>query len=329
MLVCCIATLLSVNILQAQNNLIDNNEKQFVRWVRQYPSHDSNIKSNSFKKKLNQIIFGKKTVEIVKPISLFAEDTTSLWVLDQGAGTIVNFINQESKIPSFINKELKNFTSLVGICSISDHKLLFTDSGLDKIYCIDTDEKEIKPLNDNFSLKQPTGIAYSRINNEIWVVETKAHQVTILNEKGEFIRTIGSRGNKPGEFNFPTFIWIDKLGNVYIVDSMNFRVQVFDKNGELLSVFGEIGDATGYFARPKGIATDSHGNVYIADALFHAIQIFDHKGNFLYQFGSQGQGKGEFWMPSGIWIDKNDYIYIADSYNSRIQVFKLAKGITK
>jgi hypothetical protein len=80
--------------------------------VRQYPSHESNIKSNSFKKKLNQIIFGKKTVEIVKPISLFAEDTTSLWVLDQGAGTIVNFINQESKIPSFINKELKNFTSL-------------------------------------------------------------------------------------------------------------------------------------------------------------------------------------------------------------------------
>lgn len=329
MLLCCITLLLFINLSQAQNNPNDKPDKQYVHWVAQYPSQESNIKSGSFKKKINQIIFGKKSFKLVKPISLFAKDSMSLWVLDQGSASIVNFQNQESEIPKFIEKNLKNFTSLVGICSISDHKLLFTDSSLDKIYCIDTEKKELNSLNDNLQLSQPTGIAYSKINNEIWVVETRAHQVSVLNENGDLIKTIGSRGNEPGKFNFPTFIWIDMLGNVYIVDSMNFRVQVFDKDGELVSVFGEIGDATGYFARPKGIATDSFGNVYIADALFHTIQIFDSSGKFLYQFGSQGQDKGQFWMPSGIWIDANDYIYIADSYNSRIQVFKLAKGLNK
>jgi len=84
--------------------------------------------------------------------------------------------------------------------------------------------------------------------------ETGAHRISVLNRKGEIIKRTGSRGNGPGEFNFPTFIWIDKLGNAYVVDSMNFRIQIFNKNGEFVSAFGEIGDATGYFARPKGIA---------------------------------------------------------------------------
>jgi DNA-binding beta-propeller fold protein YncE len=323
-----ITYLLSAKVSHAQSSN-DKSDKQYIQWVAQYPSQESDIKSGSFKKKINQILFGEKSFELIKPISLFAKDSNLLWVLDQGAASIVNFQNQESEVPQFINKKLKNFTSLVAICSISDHKLLFTDSALDKIYCIDTDKKELYPINNTISFKQPTGIAYSKTNNEIWVVETSAHQISVLNENGELIKTIGNRGNKTGEFNFPTFIWIDNLGNVYVVDSMNFRVQIFDKDGKFLSVFGEIGDATGYFARPKGIATDSYGNIYVTDALFHTIQIFDRSGNFLYQFGSQGQDKGQFWMPTGIWIDANDYIYIADSYNSRIQVFKLAKGLNK
>ncbi len=82
---------------------------------------------------------------------------------------------------------------------------------------LSADQKELRMLND--SLDQPTGIAWSESTQEIWVVETHAHRVAILNSEGELIRRLGRRGSGPGEFNYPTFIWIDSFGNIYIVDS--------------------------------------------------------------------------------------------------------------
>lgn len=309
-------------IVYAQSNL---ENKEYVKWVRQYPS-DNKENNQDFKAKLNQFIFGKNEINLIKPISLLVNDNSEVWVTDQGSGKVISFVDGKIETPNFLEKALIDYTSLVGICNFSESKMLFTDSSRDKIYVIDLEAKKVRVLNDELFLNQPTGIAYSEDRNEIWVVETGSHRLAVLNEKGELIKKVGLRGENPVEFNYPTFLWIDNLGRVYIVDSMNFRVQVLDENGEVLSVFGENGDATGYITRPKGIATDSQGNIYLVDALFHTVQIFDIRGNFLYNFGSQGQGQGQLWMPTGIWIDKNDMIYVADSYNSRIQVFKLEKN---
>lgn len=311
-------------ITHAQKTIGFNDTVEFIKWVNVYPNKDV-VKQVEFKKKLGQLIFGKKELELVKPISLIGSDSSMLVVLDQTSGSIIKFNNGEMEIPTFILKQKAFFSSLVSISHFKDEAYLFTDSSEDKVYILDINNKKLKKFNNETILAQPTGIAYSSITQEVWVVETSAHQISVFDKEGNKLRTIGKRGNGDGEFNFPTFIWIDNLGNVYIVDSMNFRVQVFDKDGKVVSVFGEAGDATGYFARPKGVATDSYGNIYIADALFHTIQIFDGDGQFLYQFGSQGQGNGEFWMPSGIFIDDENYIYVADSYNARIQVFKLMK----
>ena len=222
-----------------------------------------------------------------------------------------------------IEKKIAAFPSLVGITAFHNTEILFTDSQLNQLFLVNAEKKECRILNDSLKLNQPTGIAYSVINNEIWVVETGAHRIVVLNEKGEIKKTIGSRGNGKGEFNYPSNLCIDKIGNIYILDAMNFRVQVLNKEGDVISVFGTIGDATGSFARPKGIATDSYGNIYVSDALFHVVQVFDIKGNLLYYFGSQGHDEGQFWMPAGLYIDNNNYIYVADSYNSRVQIFQL------
>jgi DNA-binding beta-propeller fold protein YncE len=232
-------------------------------------------------------------------------------------------------IPHIRGKQFVRFPSLVGICFFPGNKMLFTDSYLNKIFVYNPDKKEIRTLNDSIILDQPTGIAYSEINHEIWVVETRAHYISVLDDKGRRKRTIGKRGVEPGEFNYPTSIWIDKTGKAYVIDALNFRVQIFSKDGDLISFFGENGDGGGNLARPKGIATDSYGNIYIVDALFNTVQIFDISGNFLHAFGSQGKDQGEFWMPSGIYVDDSNYIYVADSYNSRVQVFQFQNGDLK
>jgi sugar lactone lactonase YvrE len=319
-----ILILIPFSVAQGQMNTINGQEVESysVEWIGEFPSKDSK-QSSAFKEKMAGIILGKKKVEISKPFSIFGSNPNNFWILDQGIGMIIRNSGGTSEIPLALRKENNIFPSLAGICAFTDENLLFTDSRLNQIFILSTDGKTLRKLYDSIKLDQPTGIAWSEISKEIWVVETHAHQIAVLNQKGEVIRKIGNRGNGPGEFNYPTFIWIDSSGNVYIVDSMNFRVQIFNKNGEYISSFGEIGDASGYFARPKGVATDSHGHIYVADALYHVVQIYDIEGNFLHYFGSQGHGKEEFWMPGGIFIDENDYIYVADTYNSRIQIFKL------
>jgi uncharacterized protein YjiK len=313
-------------VSQSQDTVLLNerqlNTKSRIKWVSEFPSISE--KKTNLSEKIGQVVFGKKDIpEISKPISVLALNPDSFLVLDQGNNTIFNIRNKESEIPRFLKKRENYFTSLVGICSISKNEILFTDSKLNQIYKINNDKTECVVLNDSLKLDQPTGIAFSNLTNEIWVVETKSHKISILNNKGERIKTIGTRGNNNGEFNFPTSISIDKDGFAYVVDAMNFRVQIFNKDGQFVSTFGKQGDATGDFARPKGIAIDSEGNIYIADALFNTVQIFNKKGIFLYYFGSQGKEKEKFWMPSGIFIDSLNYIYVSDSYNSRIQIFQM------
>ncbi|NOZ34324.1 MAG: 6-bladed beta-propeller [Chlorobi bacterium] len=295
-----------------------------ILWIGKYPQYknDADIKIS---KKIINFITGKKTIVLKKPISVVVDNSDIMWITDQGMQRIIKVKNNFGEVLKVFKKDTNNFSSLVGLCLSFDNNILFTDSYLNSVFLFNENKNQIIKFNKNSELIQPTGIAYSNITKEIWVVETAAHRISVFNKQGKLIKRIGKRGKNPGEFNFPTFIWIDKLGTIYVVDSLNFRIQIFDKTGKLISVFGKLGDGTGDFARPKGIAVDSYGNIYVADALFNAVQIFDKSGNFLYSFGSQGRENGKFWMPTGIFIDKKDYIYVADSYNSRIQIFKLSK----
>lgn len=292
-----------------------------VEWIGQFPA-EADDSGRRLGERLSTLLFGEKPMALVKPFGVVASDTEDFWILDQGAGTLLRVEHGKGKMSRMNNRSEEGYPSLVGICLGTDRELYFTDSRLNKLCRMDAEG--IREMTGSVNLLQPTGIACHPLRDEIWVTETAGHCIAVFDREGRLLRRIGKRGTAPGEFNFPSFLWIDAEGKVYIVDSMNFRVQVFDPEGNFLFCFGENGDGTGNMARPKGVATDSHGNIYLADALFHVVQIFDREGHYLANFGGQGQDPGEFWMPSGIYIDARDHIYVADSYNSRIQIFQLA-----
>lgn len=328
--------LLNINntaLSQYSADSISTIESAEVRWVNQFPSiADKHPKKNLSIGNIFSRIIGAnshKTFPLIKPVAIFAENPGDIWVADQGNGNLFRIKNEKAGVPRAFSRQKFNYQSLVGICSIPGKGILFTDSRENKIFILGSDQKFITTFSGNLVLKQPTGIAFYSTKSEIWVVETAAHCITILNENGKKIKSFGNRGSGKGEFNFPTSIWIDDKGFAYVVDALNYRVQIFDNEGNYVNSFGESGNASGYFAMPKGIATDSYGNIYVVDALFHVVQIFDKQGHFLYSFGSQGREKGQFWMPSGICIDKQDHIYIADSYNSRIQSFDLVNIVKR
>jgi DNA-binding beta-propeller fold protein YncE len=297
----------------------------FIKWIDNLPDSCSSQNAGFFTKIFN-FITGYEPVILKNPVYVYADNKHNYFIANQGSGDVVQSKDGEIKILPAFKKEVNYFPSMVSICSFSGGNFLFTDSKLNKIFILSSDGKNVSSLNNSLALDRPTGIAILKTKDEIWVVETGLHRISVLNFKGELKRIIGKRGTGNLEFNFPTYIWIDSGGRIYIVDSMNFRVQVLSSEGNFITSFGKQGDVTGSFARPRGIATDSKGNIYVVDALFNTIQIFDLSGNLLYYFGSQGTGKYQFWMPSGIFIDKEDYIYVSDSYNSRVQIFRFVKN---
>jgi DNA-binding beta-propeller fold protein YncE len=309
-------------------NIDKSVDDPYIRWITSLPSNDTPNKSGFFEMLFNFIV-GNESVIFNMPVNVSASGLENYWIINQGGGSILHYQDGKVRKAPVFKKIDDEFPSLVGICSMGTEGLLFTDSRLNKIFILTSDGKKFRSLNDSIRLDRPTGIAYSENTSEIWIIETGSHCISVLNKKGEKIKTIGKRGNGPLEFNFPTYIWIDGSGNIYIVDSMNFRIQVLSPEGAFITSFGQQGDATGYFARPRGIATDSRGNIYVMDALFNVIQVFDISGKFLYYLGSQGNGKYQFWMPSGIFIDKSDYMYISDSYNGRVQIFQILNNPQK
>src|SRR5690606_15267462 len=104
----------------------------------------------------------------------------------------------------------------------------------------------------------------------IYVADAGAHHVAVFSPTDELLMTFGQRGAGPGEFNYPTYLALDRGGALYVSDSLNFRVQKLDPSGRPLLSIGQQGDMPGYFSQPKGVAVDSADRLLVVDANFEA-----------------------------------------------------------
>ncbi len=294
-----------------------------IQWFGQFSGPQDFKTGTSFANRVVSLLFGRPDNRLLRPFAVTATSPAEIWLLDQGRRKVGRVNTRRADVQFYLPSGISALPSPVGICAGKNGEIFFTDSRLNKIFRQRPGWGEPRIFMDRLLPDQPTGIACSPLTGEIWVAETGAHRLLRIHPPTGEIRRIGKRGTAPGEFNYPTFLWIDAAGRIYVVDALNFRVQILDRDGNFDSEFGNAGDATGYFARPKGIATDSFGHIYVVNGLFNTVQIFNREGEFLDNFGETGSGPGELRMPAGIFIDDRDRIYVADSYNSRIQIFQL------
>jgi DNA-binding beta-propeller fold protein YncE len=185
------------------------------------------------------------------------------------------------------------------------------------------DAGHLAPFADAVPWVRPVGVAVDSLRGRVVVVDAEAHVVHVLGLDGRLLFTIGRRGGRTGEFNYPTFVAIGPGGEIIIVDTMNFRVQVFDASGAFVRAFGSPGDAAGHFAAPKGICADGEGRLFIADARFSAMHVYDLEGRLLFALGRFGSAPDEFALPTGVACDGSGHVYVADTWNHRVSVFRV------
>ncbi|MEK6798220.1 MAG: hypothetical protein AABZ12_04585 [Planctomycetota bacterium] len=212
------------------------------------------------------------------------------------------------------------FDTPMGVAWVG-RRLFVTDAQLGEIVELDEQGRGRGRFGKEL-LQRPVGIAYEPRGDRLYVADSAGHVVRLFTPDGELAGTIGQRGTRIGEFNFPTHLCTGP-DRIAVADSGNARVQLFRASGEFISAIGEKGDAAGDLSLPKGVAFDRDGHLYVADARFENVQVFDGSGRLLMAFGEEGRRIGQFSLPAGLVVDGGNYLWAADSGNRRVQVFEV------
>lgn len=257
-------------------------------------------------------------------------------VVGDGAGRL--FVTDVSRAAVFVFDEpagelkiwehargLRSFVAPVGIALAADGGVWVADAELGIIAHLDRNGTPLEPIGAGI-LQRPTGLARDAATGEIYVADTYAHEIKVFGEDGKLLRTIGERGEAPGEFNYPTHLAI-AYDHLYVTDTMNNRVQIMPLAGDgEIRVVGQRGLYYGNLVRPKGVAVDSDRNTYIVESYYDNLLIFNETGEFLMPIGGVGQTTGKFYLPSGVWVDTFDRVFVADTFNGRITIFQYLGG---
>jgi DNA-binding beta-propeller fold protein YncE len=275
--------------------------------------------------KVLEFLVGKERVEkLQRPNGVVADQDGTVFVADSEMRVIFVF-DGKKKALRFLG--LQRLAAPIGLAIDNKRNIIFvSDSRNKKIFGIDKNSDDVvMTFGGPNEFKNPTGIAYDEERERLYVSDTQSHNIKVFDKNGKYLFTIGQKGVNDGEFNFPSYLALDKTGRLFVVDSFNFRIQIFSPEGKFLKKFGKLGDGSGTFTRPNGIGVDSEGNIYVVDAAFNNFQIFNEAGRLLLWIGNAGNKPGEFYLPSGLYIDKYDRIYISDTFNRRVQVFQYLK----
>src|SRR5262249_20206392 len=150
------------------------------------------------------------------------------------------------------------------------------------------------------SFLSPVGLVVNR-QGDLYVADAANHHIYKLAPDGRLLATLGSEGPAPGQFERPTALALDAIGDAHVAgtadDTANNRVQKLSSIGVPLAVWGSAGSGPGQFNNPRGVAVDHEDNVYVADTGNDRITKLSPLGQVVAQWGRSGQSPGEFRQP--------------------------------
>ena len=113
--------------------------------------------------------------------------------------------------------------------------------------------------DEKYMLNQPQDVQVSD-DGTIYVLDWGDVCIKVFDSNGKYLRTIGRKGQGPGEFEFLTYMSLSSDGRIFLMDSVNRRIVVFDKYGEYLSGFRMEGTL-------RQMKTDDQNRIYFAKRL--------------------------------------------------------------
>lgn len=160
-------------------------------------------------------------------------------------------------------------------------------------------------------------------NGNIFVAEGHSSSPTAnarifkFDRTGKLLKTWGSKGTGPDQFDQPHALAMDSRGRLFIGDRSNNRIQIYDQEGTLL-------DSWLQFSRASGIFIDANDVMYVADSESGSISPTRPEWKRGIRIGSARTGQVTAFIPDpvettrntsaaeGVAVDKHGVIYGAE-----------------
>lgn len=149
-------------------------------------------------------------------------------------------------------------------------------SGLEIKYNI---EKIFIKGDKGYDWDQPYRLAVSNEGN-VFVLDMQNNRILVYDGDMQFIKSIGSDGDQPGNFKAPIDIEIGFNNLLYVLELENSRIQVFNTSGDFVRLIKVP-------IRTLSFTLDEDDNIYINSPNPNGPLIkFDKNGNQLFSFGN-------------------------------------------
>lgn len=180
----------------------------------------------------------------------------------------------------------------------------------------------IGTISGESMFEAPGAIAIDRKTAKLYVLDTPADELVVLDLQGKVLRRVGNqhtRGNVRLKHPTEIALWKDQ---VYVLDGFGSRVQILDSELQQVDSF-DVRDANeAPVSREMGMALDQHGNIYLSNLLLSSVRVYSPNGQFVASVGRQGPTQ-KYGLPLGIWVDSGDRLFICDSTRGRVQIFQI------
>jgi len=169
--------------------------------------------------------------------------------------------------------------------------------------------------------QKPADVAWDSAGN-IYVADGFGNaRIAKFDKVGKFVKSWGSRGTEPGQFNTVHGIAIDAQGNVYVADTGNKRIQVFDTDGNFKTQFTNIGSPAAICLTPgpRQFLYSSNSNPPEDIDVSGEIYKLDLTGTVVGKFGKAGKEMKEFGTVNQIDCRNPNELFVGEIGNWRVQ----------
>jgi DNA-binding beta-propeller fold protein YncE len=173
--------------------------------------------------------------------------------------------------------------------------------------------------------QRPTDVAWDAAGN-IYVADGYGNaRVAKFDKNGKFIKSWGSKGPAPGQFNSVRGIALDAQGNVYVADGGNKRIQVFDSEGTFKTQFLNVGTPSALCIAPGPHQYLYSSNSNPPEDLDNNGEIYklELDGRIAGRFGKAGKLPKEFGTVNAIDCRGGNELYVGEIGNWRMQKLTL------
>ena len=170
---------------------------------------------------------------LVQPFAVAFDDNWRMIVADVGSHEVKIFDPAKKNVKRIRGYKNKMFGMPLAVAVDDQQNIYVADSAAGRVLKYSPEGKLLAFIGgEEGAFKRPSGLAFDRKNSLLYVVDTVRPRIFAYRADGELVRQFGKRGAGPGEFNYPTFLSVDRQGMLYVNDTLNFRVQVLTAEGE-------------------------------------------------------------------------------------------------